>query len=121
MSHLNFKNNLLARIEKALKLCGSEQVFVMLDNWNILANSCDSSTPELDLLEVFNTLISMAQVSSELSFAIGINRDLFEGPEVPFYREIKQNPELNVVFELNRNAAGYSKDVHGQLNVITHH
>lgn len=50
--------------------------------------------------------------------AIGINRDLFSGPEVPYYREIKNSDQFNTVFELSRNLAGYSKDVHGQLNVI---
>ena len=49
---------------------------------------------------------------------MGINRDLFSGPEVPFYREMKNIDQFNTVFELSRNLAGYSKDVHGQLNVI---
>ena len=56
MAHLNFKS-LFGRIEKAMKTCSGEQVLVILDNWNVLANSCDSDMPELDLVESFNELL----------------------------------------------------------------
>jgi hypothetical protein len=68
------------------------------------------------LAEFFNTIVEMA---SDLALAIGVNRDLFCSEiEAAFYREMKQDLFTHV-FELNRNLAGYSRDVHGQLNVIT--
>ena len=40
------------------------------------------------------------------------------GNQSILYKEIKQN-DFNLIFELERNEAGYNyKDVHGQLNVI---
>ena len=50
-----------------------------------------------------------------LVLAVGINRDLFddEGDDmISFYREYK-NQVFDYAFELNRNLAGYSRDVHG--------
>jgi hypothetical protein len=35
-----------------------------------------------------------------------------------YYRDYK-NTVYDQVYELNRNLAGYSRDVHGQLNIIT--
>lgn len=93
---------------------------MLIDNWNVLANSCDSDAPEMDLVESFNELLALAQNDKNVSVAIGVNRDLFFGPELPFYRELKSSPQFNTIFELQMNLAGYSKDVHGQLNVITH-
>ena len=55
-----------------------------------------------------------------LVLGVGINRDLFddEGDDmISFYREYK-NQVFDYAFELNRNLAGYSRDVHGQLNII---
>ena len=51
---------------------------------------------------------------------LGCNRDLFQEDSLSnaFYREFKNSQHFGLVFELNRNLAGYSKDVHGQLNVI---
>jgi hypothetical protein len=43
--------------------------------------------------------------------AVGINRDLFFGPELAHYREAKS--EFSTVFEVSRNLGGYSRDVHG--------
>lgn len=56
MAHINLKA-LFARIDKCLKAIQGEQVLVMIDNWNILANSCDSDSPELDLIESLNELL----------------------------------------------------------------
>ena len=54
-----------------------------------------------------------------MSIALGLNRDLFEDDmSLEFYREAK-NSLFDRVFELNRNLSGYSRDVHGQLNIIT--
>ena len=74
----------------------------------------------MDLVESFNELLALAQNDRNISVAIGVNRDLFYGPELPFYRELKSSSQFNAIFELQMNLAGYSKDVHGQLNVITH-
>jgi hypothetical protein len=65
---------------------------VLIDNWNVLANSCDSDAPEMDLVESFNELLELAQNDKNVSVAIGVNRDLFFGPELPFYRELKSSP-----------------------------
>lgn len=58
--------------------------------------------------------------SGQCSLVMGINRDLFEKDSLSesFYREVKNGGDFGLIFETNRNRAGYSKDVHGQLNVI---
>lgn len=58
--------------------------------------------------------------NGKCSLVLGINRDLFEDGSLSesFYREAKNGGDFNLIFETNRNRAGYSKDVHGQLNVI---
>lgn len=55
-----------------------------------------------------------------MSLALGTNRDLFDSGSLSegFYREMKHSGAFNIVFEASRNQAGYSRDVHGQLNVI---
>jgi hypothetical protein len=53
-----------------------------------------------------------------VSLALGINRDLFSGETlVDYYREAKMS-SFDLIFETNRNISGYTKDVHGQLNII---
>jgi archaellum biogenesis ATPase FlaH len=63
MSHLNFKT-MFAKIDKQLKLMQKktpgDSFLILIDNWNILANSCDSESPELDMLESFNELLAFA-------------------------------------------------------------
>ena len=90
---------------------------MIIDSYNLIANSCDSDKPDLDLVEFFNEILAFTEHSSEVSVAVGTNRDLFYGPELALYREVKT--EFSTVFEVARNLAGYSKDVHGQMNVIT--
>jgi len=71
-----------------------------------------------------NELISMPDRYQGLSVALGINRDLLtldddtlDSITLDFYRELKKSV-FDIVFEVNRNLSGYTKDVHGQLNVI---
>jgi len=91
---------------------------VIFDSYNALANGCYSETPDLDLVEFFNSVLELtSQFNSSL--ALSVNRDLFfSETEGAFYRELKQD-YFTHIFELNRNLAGYSRDVHGQLNVIS--
>ena len=93
----------------------STNVLVLVDNLNILANSCDSERPELDLTEFINHICAQ-----NTSVALGANRDLIDADSLSeaFYREIKHSTLFNIVFECSRNLAGHSRDVHGQLNVI---
>ena len=99
----------------------ANQILVLVDNINIMLNSCDSERPELDLTEFINHLIGQSDVDVNYSVAIGANRDLLEPDSLSeaFYRELKHSAGVfNVVFECSRNLAGHSRDVHGQLNVI---
>lgn len=67
----------------------------------------------LEFLEVFNHLITLP-----CSVSVGINRDLLSEEVLEYYRELKNSTAFQIVFELNRNLSGYSRDVHGQLNII---
>ena len=63
MAYQNFKT-LFAKVEKQVKQFRrnqSDSVLLLMDNYNILANSCDSESPELDLVETVNELLSYAQ------------------------------------------------------------
>ena len=85
-------------------------MLVLVDQFSILANSCDSDRPELDQMEFINHLCN-----SSNSVAIGTNRDLLESGSLAesFYREIKNSGLFDLVFECSRNLAGHSRDVHG--------
>ena len=48
---------------------------------------------------------------------LGVNRDLIDDEAIEVYREAK-NAAFDHIFELQRNLSGYTKDVHGQLNII---
>lgn len=87
---------------------------MLFDNLNILTNSCYSEN-ELDFIEIMNEIISLCEKDPAVSIALGINRDLFDEKNdisLTFYRDYK-NTSFDYVFELNRNLAGYSRDVHG--------
>ena len=81
----------------------------------------DSSCPDIDFLELMNSLFDLTNDGSEFNkniLALGINKNLLFGNQSILYKEMKYN-DFNLIFELNRNEAGYNyKDVHGQLNVI---
>ena len=104
--------SLFTKVQKALRTHGPGAM-LLIDNLNILVNGCEREDSPLEFIEVMNDLISM-----EGTVAIGINRDLLLTEE-DVYREAK-NSVFDVVIEVNRNLSGYTKDVHGQLNVIAH-
>jgi hypothetical protein len=105
----------LTKIDKALKTFQTETLLIF-DNLNLLLTSFDSSA--LDYLELFNELFSLTSLYPSLSLAIGTNRDLFpeSGSVIEFYRSLKT--EFELIVEVTRNISGYTKDVHGQLNII---
>ena len=84
-----------------------------------MINGCYTKS-ELDFIEIINEFTSLADRDAKVSVAIGVNRDLFDSDnnmELDFYRDIK-NSVFDSIYELNRNLSGYSRDVHGQLNII---
>ena len=105
----------MTKIDKALKTFQTETLLIF-DNLNLLLTSFDSSA--LDYLELFNELFSLTSQYPSLSLAIGTNRDLFpeSGSVIEFYRSLKT--EFELIVEVTRNISGYTKDVHGQLNII---
>lgn len=105
----------MTKIEKALKTYTTETLLIF-DNLNLLLTSFDSSA--LDYLELFNELLFLTNQYPSLSLAVGTNRDLFpeSGSVIEFYRSLKT--EFDLIVEVSRNISGYTKDVHGQLNII---
>ena len=103
-----------------LRRGSTNNVLVLVDNYNVLANGCDSERPELDMIEFFNHITALSDSDEYVSVALGVNRDLNESDSLAeaFYRETKHSSLFNLVFECSRNLAGHSRDVHGQLNVI---
>lgn len=98
----------------------SKQVLVLVDNINIMVNGCYTRS-ELDFIEIVNEFIALSDKDPKTSIALGLNRDLFDGEnsmDIQYYRDIK-NSVFDQIYELNRNQSGYSRDVHGQLNIIT--
>jgi hypothetical protein len=72
-----------------------------------------------------NELITLTLREGKVSLALGINRDLFSSSDketeeiIEFYRDMKASGTFDMIFELTRNLSGYTKDVHGQLNIIS--
>jgi len=73
-------------------------VLLVLDNFNLLLNSCESHSAQsaaLDLVESFNEMLSYAQNDRKVSLVIGTNRDLFNPDpadlSLSFYREFKNH------------------------------
>ena len=98
-----------------LRRGSTTDVLILVDNITILANSCDSDRPELDLVEFFNHIGQASENDEHVSVAIGANRDLLESDSLSeaFYREMKHSGLFNLVFECSKNLAGHSRDVHG--------
>ena len=105
----NFRS-LFLKIERALKT-HSKGALLVIDNLNMLVNSCERSG-SLEFLEVLNDLFSLEGAA----LALGVNRDLILSEE-EIYREVKHS-QFDIVMEVSRNLSGYTKDVHGQLNLI---
>ena len=100
----SFKS-LFGKIERAIRGQAKGSI-VVIDNLNVLVNSCQRSGA-LDFLEVLNDLLTL----EGSALAVGINRDLILSEE-EIYREAK-NSQFDLVLEVNRNLSGYTKDVHG--------
>jgi hypothetical protein len=85
----------------------------------MVINSCESGqNSELELSELLNDLTQLPVEHPNLSIAATFNRDTFlSEDELNFYRDKKQD-SWDYIFETSKNLAGYSRDVHGQLNVI---
>jgi hypothetical protein len=108
--------SLLTKLDKLLKPLLTSNTLLVFDNLNLLLTSYDSAP--LEYLEIFNELSSLTAVHPSLTLAIGTNRDLFPDEEVlNFYRDLKSDM-FDMTIEINRNVSGYTKDVHGQMNVI---
>ena len=116
MTSTNFKS-LFTKIDKPLKQVKAtgNDCLVLIDNLNILMNGCYNRN-ELEFVEVLNELIAISE-NPKVKVALGVNRDLFDEGEIEWYRDFK-NSAFDQVFEVSRNLSGYSKDVHGQLNLI---
>jgi len=59
MRSQNFKS-LVTKMEKTLKKLKGGPCLILVDNYNVLANGCYTETPELDLVEFFNSLLELA-------------------------------------------------------------
>ena len=109
--------SLFLMIETALKTIQGGNTLIYIDNLNMILDGC-AGTSALEFIEVLNDLKELADRASGVTMAFGVNRDLIlDELTLKFYREMK-NSDFNMVFELNRNLSGYTKDVHGQLNII---
>ena len=82
---------------------------LIVDSFDGLVAGLDSSCPELDLVEFVNSMPP--------KFTLVFNRDLLEPLPSHFLRSIQQSCDF--LFSIDANTAGYSHDVHGQLNVST--
>ncbi len=81
---------------------------LIIDSYNCLVEGCDTVTPELDLLEFFNSI-------QAYTHCVSVNRDLLDPSTASFFKEVKER--YSYVFDVQKNQAGYSRDVHGQLNI----
>ena len=85
----------------------SDDCVLIFDNLSSLLQGMETESPDLDLAEVLNQLLSHNQL------VIGLNRNLLFGNQKTIFREYKNNA-FHYVFDVNRNEAGYnSRDVHG--------
>ena len=105
MCHNNLKS-LMLKVGKMMK----PDTVIIFDSYNSLVDGCDTTTPELDLLEFFNSLLPYTH-------CVSVNRDLLDDSSNGFFQEIKQR--YSYVMQVQKNQAGYSKDVHGQLSIKT--
>jgi hypothetical protein len=103
MCHSNLKA-LMLKIGKVMK---SDSVLI-IDSYNCLIDGSDTLTPELDLLEFFNSI-------QAYTHCVAVNRDLLDPLTTSFFKEVKEL--YSYVFDVQKNQAGYSRDVHGQLNI----
>lgn len=119
----NFKL-FFTKLDKLIKSLTNHNTILIIDNLNIMINSCNYANETLEFIEIMNEILSMPDRYQGLSVALLINRDLLtlddeilDSMTLDFYREQKKSV-FDTVFEVNRNLSGYTRDVHGQLNVI---
>ena len=103
-------SNLQALMVKLEKFLSDGKKGLIVDSFDGLVSGLDSSSPELDLVEFVNSMPA--------KYTIVFNRDLLEPLPAQFLRSIKQSCDF--LFSIDSNTAGYSHDVHGQLNVTCH-
>jgi len=60
----------------------------------------ESDTPELDLVEIFNSVLNLNE--GNMSLCLGINRDLLSASQRNIYREYKAN-NFDLILEINKN------------------
>ena len=103
MCHKNLAT-LFTKLDKHLK---GDDVTLVVDSYSSLVEGLDTDKPELDLMEFVNSLPG--------KHVFMVNRDLTDSLSLDFLRGLKQS--YDYVISVDKNAAGYSRDVHGQLNV----
>jgi hypothetical protein len=80
-------------------------------------SQCDDRDLELEFLESLNTLLALRE-QENVSLCLTMNRECFFSEQLlSLYRDSKLSGTFGCIFETVRNQAGYSKDVHGQLNL----
>ena len=104
--------SIFSKLDKSLKTLKSDRTLVLFDNLNTLMLGAS----QIEWLEVINDFGSWGELPG-VSVCIGVNRDLIDEDVIETYREAK-NSSFDYIFELQRNLSGYTKDVHGQLNII---
>lgn len=83
------------------------KTMLIFDSYDAIVSGCDSESPELEMIEFINSL--------PCKHAIVFNRDLI--PEIGYRYLSEVKARSSCVLSVERNAAGFSKDVHGQLNI----
>jgi len=83
---------------------------LICDSYDSILCGLDSESPELDMIEFINSLPPR--------HAVLFNRDLVT--EVGYRLLCETKLKTSFVFSVEKNAAGFSKDVHGQLNISQH-
>jgi type IV secretory pathway TrbD component len=106
--------SLLSKVDKQVKGSkGGDRTLVMIDNLNAVMLGASP----IEWLEAIGDVASWAETTPGVSVCLGVNRDLIDDEAIEVYREAK-NAAFDHIFELQRNLSGYTKDVHGQLNII---
>ena len=106
--------SLLSKVDKQVKGSkGGDRTLVMIDNLNAVMLGASP----IEWLEAIGDVASWAETTPCVSVCLGVNRDLIDDEAIEVYREAK-NAAFDHIFELQRNLSGYTKDVHGQLNII---
>jgi hypothetical protein len=100
-------NNLKSLMTKLDKQLSDPKTMLICDSYDSIVSGSDTESPELNLVEFINSL--------PCRHAVVYNRDLITEVGYRFLRETKA--QSSCVFSVEKNAAGYSKDVHGQLNI----